>query len=102
MLTEGLGSISFCNMSAAAGIGATSISTIEGTLRNSRFYDSKYPIEINWIIVNLRLFMLWNSSSSIFHYNFNILDWYHLTGTWNVWKRIYMITTYRTIQILHC
>ena len=47
MLTEGLGSISFCNMSAAAGIGATSISTIEGTLRNSRFYDSKYPIEIN-------------------------------------------------------
>lgn len=44
---KGLGSISFWNMSAAAGIGATSISTIEGTLRSSRFYDSKYPLEIN-------------------------------------------------------
>ena len=47
---KGLESISFWDMSAAAGIGATSISTIEGTLRSSRFYDSKYPLKINWII----------------------------------------------------
>ena len=47
---KGLEGISFWNMSAAAGIGATSISTIEGTLRSSRFYDSKYPLEINWIM----------------------------------------------------
>ena len=47
---KGLESISFWNMSAAAGIGATSISTIEGTLRSSRFYDSKYPLKINWIM----------------------------------------------------
>jgi len=33
-------------MSAAAGIGATSISTIEGTLRNSRLYDRKYQHEM--------------------------------------------------------
>ena len=38
---KGFGWISFESMSAAAGIGATSISTIEGTLRNSRFFDGK-------------------------------------------------------------
>ena len=44
-------------MSAAAGIGATSISTIEGTLRSSRFYDRKYCHEMKH---NLRLQALIN------------------------------------------
>ena len=61
---KGLESISFWNMSAAAGIGATSISTIEGTLRSSRFYDSKYPLEtkLNYGNMNWRLMLIENVS----------------------------------------
>ena len=90
MLTKGLGSISFCNMSAAAGIGATSISTIEGTLRNSRFYDSKYPLDINWIIAKQCESKALDVDEILVQVSFtrisrHILDWYQVTGNWKVW-----------------
>ena len=95
---KGLESISFWNMSAAAGIGATSISTIEGTLRSSRFYDSKYPLEtkLNYGNMNWRLMLIENVSYDYIKRVTIQICWYMNTELYEV------ISIYDRLSLSEC